>query len=467
MPMKPRRPQELNRKRRTWSRHRAGAPGKTEKIDYKLELQTNSWLRIGLAAKDLKAEFNNLFCHFTVGNLREAFRAQDGSKATGIHGITKLNYGKNLEANLEGLVTTLHRGTYRPLPKKGVSIPKADGRTRPIAISEFEDKLVEWVLAKILSAIYEPMFIRTSFGFRPRKSAHDAIKASYLSLKDNKRPFVVEIDLASFFDTLSHRRLIKLLEKRITDSRILSLISRFLTAGVLEQSGNLKVSETGTPQGSIMSPVLANVFLHYALDCWFLENYAKQGGIIVRYADDAIFLFELGEEAENFRSQLKIHLNEFGLRLNEDKSGIIHFEKRQAKEVFHFLGFTFFWSMDYKSRKRRLRVKTAKSTLVKKTQAYQAWIKDNRGRKKLDELWRETAAKLRGHYNYYGLCTNRPKLNHFFYAVKSSLFKWLNRRSQRRSFTWERFGKRLVLFPLPAPPMASALVQLDNRWRYA
>lgn len=465
--MERRRPQELNRKKQTRTRHRAGTAGKMEKPDFKLELQTNSWLRISLAAKNFETRFTNLFCHFTVGNLREAFHALDGSKATGIHGITKRDYGKELDANLESLVRRLHRGTYRPLPKKGVQIPKANGKTRPIAISEFEDKLVEWVLAKFLSSIYEPMFIRNSFGFRPRKSAHDAIKASYLSLKENKRPFVVEIDLESFFDTLSHRRLIKLLEKRITDPRVLSLISRFLTAGILEQDGNLKISETGTPQGSIMSPVLANVFLHYALDSWFLANYAKQGGIIIRYADDAIFLFELRYEAESFRNQLKIHLNEFGLKLNESKSGMIHFEKRQPREVFHFLGFTFFWSKDYKSTRRMLRVKTAKTALVKKIQEFQAWIKDNRGRKKLDELWRLSAAKLRGHYNYYGLCTNRPKLNHFYYAVTGSLFKWLNRRSQRRSFTWEKFGKRLSHFPLPTPPLVPALVQLDNQRRYA
>ena len=464
--MEQREPQELNRKKQTQTRPRAGTPGKMERPELRLELQTNSWLRISLAAKDFKTEFNNLFCHFTVENLREAFHALDGSKATGIHGTTKRDYGRELEANLEDLVTRLHRGTYRPLPKKGVQIPKANGKTRPIAISEFEDKLVEWVLAKLLSSIYEPMFIRNSFGFRPRRNAHDAIQASYLSLKDNKRPFVVEIDLESFFDTLSHRRLIKLLEKRITDPRILSLISRFLTAGVLEQNGNLKISETGTPQGSIMSPVLANVFLHYALDSWFLQNYAKQGGIIIRYADDAIFLFELRHEAESFRSQLKIHLNEFGLRLNEDKSGLVHFEKRQSKEVFHFLGFTFFWSKDHRSTRRMLRVKTARTTLVKKIQEFDAWIKENRGRKKLDELWRLSAAKLRGHYNYYGLCTNRPKLNHFYYAVTGSLFKWLNRRSQRRSFTWEKFGNRLSHFPLPTPPLAPALVQLDNRRNY-
>ncbi len=464
--MERRRPQELNRKQQTWSRHRAGTTGKTEKIDYKLELQTNSWLRISLSAKDLEKQFNNLFCHFTVGNLREAYHALDGSKATGIHGITKSEYGKDLDANLEDLCTRLHKGTYRPLPKRRVHIPKANGKTRPIAISEFEDKLVEWVLDKLLTCIYEPLFIRNSFGFRPRKNAHDAIKAAYLSLKDNKRPYVVEIDLRSFFDAVSHRRLIKLLKRKISDPRMLSLISRFLVAGVLEENKELVTSEIGTPQGSIMSPILANVFLHYALDGWFLANHTKVGGVIIRYADDAIFLFELQHEAESFRDDLKARLNEFGLELNEEKSGVVPFGKKHGN-VFDFLGFTFFWSKGYASSRYSLAVKTSKKALFKKIEDYQTWIKENRSRKKLDELWKITSAKLKGHYNYYGLVTNRPKLNHFYYAVIASLYKWLNRRSQKRSFNWERFAKRLRFNPLPMPPVIKVLVQLDSGRCYA
>lgn len=437
-----------------------------EKVDYKLELQTNSWLRIGLSAKDTEKVFNNLFCHFTVANLREAYHALDGSKATGIHGITKSEYGRNLDVNLADLVTRLHRGTYRPLPKRRVHIPKANGKTRPIAISEFEDKLVEWVLGKLLAGVYEPLFIQTSFGFRPKKSSHDAIKAAYLSLKDDKRPYVVEIDLRSFFDTVSHRRLIKLLGKRISDPRLLSLISRFLIAGVLEENKELVLSETGTPQGSIMSPILANVFLHYVIDTWFLANQSKAGGVIIRYADDAIFLFELKHEAESFRDVLKARLNEFGLELNEEKSGIVPFGKKHGN-VFDFLGFTFFWSKGHASSRIKLGVKTSKKALFKKVEEYQSWIKENRCRKKLNDLWKITASKLKGHYNYYGLATNRPKLNHFYYAVVGSLFKWLNRRSQRRSFNWEQFAKRLRFNPLPTPPITEALVQLEKRWGHA
>jgi len=463
--MERREPQRPNHNQYTSTGFKAGEQGNTTKSRLTLEIESNSWLRIGLSAKDLQKKFNNLFCHFTMENLREAFHALDGKKAKGIDGITKRDYARKLDENLDNLVTRLHKGTYRPLPKKRTFIPKTNGKMRPLAISSFEDKLVEWVLAKTLSSVYEPLFIRNSFGFRPRKSATDAVKAAYLSLKDDKRSHVVEIDLASFFDTVSHRKLMKLLRLRITDNRIHSLISRFLTAGILEDE-KLLMSEDGTPQGSIMSPVLANVFLHYALDEWFIQNYASHGAIIVRYADDAVFIFDREDKAENFKRDLKTRLEKFALVLNEDKSGIIHFGKHQGN-VFHFVGFTFYWSTGYSSTRKSLGVKTDKNKLVKKIQEFNDWIKENRSKLKLDDIWGITAAKLRGHYNYYGVTTNRPKLNHFYYSVTQSLYKWLNRRSQRKSFTWERFNRRLRFKPLPLPPPMAVLKSLDNRRNYA
>lgn len=433
-----------------------------QKSHFQLEMETNSWLRIGLAAKDRSKIFNNLLCHFKVANLREAFHALDGSKAAGMTGITKTQYGKSIDENLKDLETRIHRGTYRPLPKRGVFIPKAHGQQRLIAISEFEDKLVEYVIAKTLTAIYEPLFIKHSYGFRPGKSAHDAIKIAYCSLKDNKRPHVVEIDLRSFFDTVSHRTLKKLLKRRLRDKRLLGLIGRFLEAGILNQQGELNTSDVGTPQGSIMSPVLANVFLHYALDEWFLENYAPKGGIIIRYADDAIFIFEDEQTAESFKDALKERLSAFGLKLNEDKSGRIHFDKRGG-EVFHFLGFTFYWGKDRGTVKRVLRVKTKRDQLFKKIQQFTLWIKKNRSRIRLNQIWDNATIKLRGHYEYYGVHTNRPALNHFYYAAVASLFKWLNRRSQKRSFTWEQFNRRLIFNPLPKPPEVIRLKSLTNR----
>jgi RNA-directed DNA polymerase len=460
--MERREPQKLDRKKPTQPGHRTGTTGSTSKVDFKLELQTNSWLRIGLSAKDLKKKFCNLFCHFSMANLREGFHALDGSKAVGVDGMTKHDYGKNLDVNLTDLLKRLHTGSYRPLPKKGTLIPKANGKTRPIAISAFEDKLVEWVLSKILSSVYEPMFIRNSFGFRPRRSAHDALVASYCCLKDNKRPFVVEIDLASFFDTVRQRKRMKLIKRRITDRRILGLIARFLNAGVLNQEGNLQVSDLGTPQGSIMSPVLANVFLHWVIDAWFIENYASSSAVVIRYADDAIFAFRTEDEAEAFRKALSARLEAFGLKLNEEKSGLIRFGKHQ-ENVFHFLGFTFYWKRDWRTPKRVLMVKTERAKLGKKIQEFNEWIRQTRNRLKLDEIWEQAAAKLRGHYNYYGVHTNRPKLNHFYFAATKSLFKWLNRRSQRKSFNWERFTARLRHNPLPIPPRVASLRSLTNR----
>jgi len=467
MAMERRGSQRLNPNQTSQSGRGAGnKTGSQSKPEFKLELETNSWLRISLSAKDLEKKFTNLFCHFSVQNLREAFHALDGSKAIGIDGMTKREYQKSLDANLADLVTRLHKGTYRPLPKRSVQIPKANGKLRPIAISAFEDKLVEWLLAKLLSSVYEPLFIRNSFGFRPNRSAHDAIKAAYCTLKDDKRPHVVEIDLKNFFDSVSHRILMKLVKRRITDPRMQGLIARFLNAGILEQTGNLKISDTGTPQGSIMSPVLANVFLHYALDKWFVENYASNGAVIVRYADDAVFIFEKEEEAKNFKAALKERLEAFKLNLNEDKSGIISFGKRSGN-TFHFLGFSFIWGKDRGSLKRVLRVQTEKQKLFKKIQEFTTWIKENRSKYKLDELWRITSSKLRGHYNYYGVYSNHNKLNHFYFSVTGILFKWLNRRSQRKSFTWERFKKRLMYNPLPLPPKGAALKPLIDRRIYA
>jgi RNA-directed DNA polymerase len=466
MPMERRGRQKLNRDQSSQAGLRADQPGSTSKFDFKLELQTNAWLRIGLTAKVLETKFNNLFCHITVTHLREAFHAMDGSKASGVDGMTKADYARNLEGNLVELVNRLHRGTYRPQPKRGTWIPKANGEKRPLAISSFEDKLVEWLIAKLLSTIYEPLFIRHSFGFRPRKGAQDALKVAYCSLKDDKRPCVVEIDLRRFFDTVPHRRLMKLLRLRITDRRFRSLIARFLQAGILGEAGDLAQSDSGTPQGAIMSPVLANVYLHYALDEWFLKNYASKRAVIVRYADDAIFLFEKQNEAYAFQEALKVRLAQYQLSLNEDKSGVIQFGKNQGK-TFQFLGFSFYWGKDAVSSKRRLRVKTEKKRLHKKIQEFTDWVKTVRSRLTLNRIWELAAAKLRGHYQYYGVYTNRSKLSYYYFAVVGSLFKWLNRRSQRKSFTWKRFQLRLRFNPLPLPPPAARLKPLLERPNYA
>jgi len=468
MHMERRGPQKLNRKHKSRSGPRAGKSEMNSKqVDLKLELQSNSWLRIGLAAKDKGRVFTNLFCHFTMENLREAFHAQDGSKAVGIDGITKETYGQELDESLNKLLTRLHKGTYRPLPKRGVEIPKANGQVRPLAIASFEDKLVEWVLAKLLSAIYEPLFIKHSYGFRPRKSVLDAIKVFFCSLKDNKRPHVVEIDFTSFFNTVPHKRLLKMIKKRISDRRMISLIARLLQVGIMGKTGDIKQNDVGTPQGAIVSPVLANIYLHYALDEWFMTEWAPKGAVMTRYADDAVFAFELEGDAKEFNRVLHERTNGYRLTLNEEKSRQLNFNRRE-RQAFSFLGFTFYWGKDRgSSAPGRLKVKTEQKRLDKKIVEYSHWVKENRHKMTTSELWEATNAKLRGHYNAYGVATNRARLYTYFRKVISQLFRWLNRRSQKQSYTWPGFEMRMQQFPLLAPPPPNRLKQLVDRRIYA
>lgn len=430
----------------------------------KLQVQSNSWLQIGLLAKRKDAVIDNLFRHLRTENLREAYHAIDGSKATGIDRITKEQYGKNLDAHLEDLVDRLHRGTYRPQVKRGVEIPKANGKTRLIAVGSFEDKLVEWVLAQILNQLYEPLFIETSYGFRPKRNTFQAIRTTFRSLFSRKRSQVVDIDIRAFFDTVSHRKLIKMLENRIRDRKLLGLISRLLEVGVLTNNQLMERSE-GTPQGGIVSPILSNIYLHHVLDTWFLENFASKGGVISRYADDVVFCFTERSEADRFMTEVKGRFTHYNLEINEDKSQQIDFKPRSGN-VFHFTGFTFYWGKDRGSQRRRLKVKTQKERLNKSIQRENQWLKENRNRMNLDAIWSLFKSKLRGHYNYYGVGCNRPKLVHFYFEMTRLLFKWLNRRSQKKSFTWKKFEQRLLHHPLPFPPDVRKLKHLTDRGIY-
>jgi RNA-directed DNA polymerase len=359
----------------------------------------------------------------------------------------------------------IHKGSYKPQAKREILIPKANGKKRPIAISAFEDKLVEWVVGKVLECMYEPTFIHNSFGFRANRSAHQAIKSIYYSLKDNKRPHVVEIDFANCFGSISHRKLMEVLSKRIRDSRIKGLIGRFLKVGILDQAGSMNQSEAGTPQGSVMSPVLANIFLHEVLDQWFMTNYASSSNVIVRYADDAVFLFRSKDMTDRFVKDLEDRTAHFGLKLNEEKTGVIHFG-RNENTSFDFLGFTIYWGQIPKRGARPLKVKTQQKKLHKKIQEFYDWIKEVRSRLKLEEIWELARAKLVGHYNYYGFSDNVAKLNHFYHEAIRSLFRWLNRRSQKCSYDWEQFKRRLEFHPLPAPPPMNKLIHLGRKWSY-
>jgi RNA-directed DNA polymerase len=432
--------------------------------DFRLTSQSNSWERIGKLAKSKEIVFNNLFQHFNVENLREAYTAIDGTKAVGLDRITKDQYGRDLDGNLRSLVDRLHVGTYRPQAKRGVEIPKANGKTRLIAVGSFEDKLVEWVLAQILNQLYEPLFIEASYGFRPKRNTFQAIKATFHSLFKKKRAHVVDVDIKGFFDTVSHRKMIKMLEKRISDRKLLSLVSRLLEVGIMTEAG-LIVKDQGTPQGGIASPILSNIYLHHALDVWFLQSFAKTGGVISRYADDVIFAFTEKTEADRFFDEVKERRAFYNLEMNDEKSGKIDFSPKSGN-VFHFTGFTFYWGTDRGSLKKRLRVKTKRDRLNRAIADTNKWLKANRNRFTTEKIWIHIKSILRGHYNYFGLGCNRPKIVHFYYAVNGLLYKWLNRRSQRKSINGAKFKRMLLRDPLPLPPDVRKLKHLTDRGFY-
>lgn len=423
-------------------------------------LPLNRWLRISLrAGKDTSCLFNNLLHHINVETLKEAFDTMDKNKALGVDKISKEAYGKNLETNLENLYIKIRNGSYKPQTKREMLIPKANGKTRPIEIACFEDKLVDYIVSKILSAVYEPSFIRNSFGFRPNKSAHNAIQACYYTLKDNKRPFVVEIDFSNFFNTIPHKKLMSIVKKKIADYRFNGLVRRFLKSSTLKSDGATIKNSCGTPQGGVMSPILANIYLNEVVDQWFLKNYANYNNIVVRYADDAVFFFKKESDAKDFMLQFQVRIESYGLSLNIDKTRTLNFNKSKENS-FDFLGFTFYWGKQNK--KRTLKVKTQKEKLHKSFNEFYEWVKTNRNKMKLQEIWSLAKSKLQGHYNYFGFWMNRQKLVHFYSAAIKALFKWLNRRSQKSSYNWESFSKRLEFNPLPTPPRVEALMKLGK-----
>lgn len=405
-----------------------------------------------------------LMHHFNETNLRRAFQELDGSKSPGIDRVTKDQYRKELKGNLDALAQNLRGGGWRPRPSRQVLIPKPQGGTRPLAVGCLEDKIVQTLVARILEALFEPAFSPVSFGFRRQRSAHQAVGRLYETIYEKRdHCVVVEMDIEKFFDSMDHDWLMQRLETRIGDPHFLRLIRRLLRADVLKVNGDVAPTEVGTPQGSPASPVLANIYLHFLLDGWFQQNHSDSGRMI-RYADDAVFVFDDHASAEKFRAALVERMAVGKLRLNLDKSSIVPFSRRTPKGNVAFLGFAFYWGRDA-ARRRVLKLKTQPKRLSRSIQAFKEWTKETRNKMKLDRLWRIASAKMQGHFNYFGVSFNSPKLSHFYHACVGSLFKWLNRRSQKRSFTWEQFKRRLLFNPLPRPPLAGDLRDVSSERR--
>lgn len=414
-----------------------------------------------VAVRDRKTVFGNLIHHVNEDNLLQAFRGLDGSKAVGIDHVTKSEYGRNLHANIEALADQIRGGGWRPRPSREVLIPKPSGGMRPLAIGCLEDKIVQTLVAKMLGAIYEPRFHRHSYGFRPKRSAHQALAKVHSAInRRGKHTVVVEMDIEKFFNHVDHEKLMGFIREQIADEHLLRLIKRMLRNSTLSETGDLIDNETGTPQGSPVSPILANIYLHHVLDEWFDKNYIGKGEMI-RYADDAVFIFDDLTVAEKFKAALNERFAEYGLKVNEDKTGVVEFGPKTKGGIIGFVGFILYWG---KSRitKATLKVRTAPERYKRAIQNFLGWLKANCNRLPTKALWQSIAARLRGHYNYYAVSHNGKQVFRFYFTCVKLVFKWMNRRSQKRSYTWPEFARKLLFNPLPKPPLGYELLDITS-----
>jgi group II intron reverse transcriptase/maturase len=406
------------------------------------------------AKREPNYRFGDLYRKLNQEVLRLCFYRLRKDAASGVDGVSFQEYEKNLQTNLTDLERRLKGKSYRARMVRRKYIPKGNGKLRPLGIPTLEDKLVQLAVTQILLAIFEVDFLPCSYGYRLNRGAHDAIRALSDELQWNGYHFVTEADIKGFFDHLNHPWLIRMLEQRINDGALLNLIRKWLRAGIMEEDGSVIHPQTGTPQGGVISPVLANVYLHYVLDLWFEKVFKPQQRgrcQIVRYADDFVACFEYRHEAEAFEKALKERLAKFDLEVAADKTKTLRFGSNGGgyNGRFDFLGFEFYWEPDRKGRprvKRRTATKKWRSSVQRMTE----WIKGSR-HEKLPRLMKTLRAKLRGTWNYYGLIGNSRRLSQFHEATCRVVFKWLNRRSQRRSMTWPEFDRLLTRFDVPPP----------------
>jgi len=413
------------------------------------------------AREDPKCKFTSLAHLLSEDFLKEGFRELKRDKASGIDGVTVQGYEVNLEDNLKDLVGRLKAKRYRPQPVRRVYIPKPDGSKRGLGIPAVEDKIVQMGIKKILEAIFEVDFMDVSYGFRPNRSCHDALDVLDKAIMTKPINYVVDMDIEKFFDTIDHGWLMRCLRERIIDTSLLRLIVRFLKAGVMEEGKYVEVDK-GTPQGGIISPILANIYLHYILDLWFEKAVKRQltGYVgLIRYGDDFVVCFQRGDEAKAFEEMLKQRLDKFGLRIAEGKSRVIGFgrcewEKAQQEgrkvATFDFLGFTHYCDKTRRG-KFKLGRKTSSKRFRQKVKAANQWLKRVRNQVTLAEWWKVYRLKLLGHYRYYGISGNMLALRGFFKETSALAYKWINRRSQKKSFTYAQYRNFKKYNPLPEP----------------
>ena len=412
-----------------------------------------------LAREHPERAFMSLHHVIDVGWLREAYRRTRKDAAVGVDGQTAGAYALDLEKNLESLLARFRTGSYRAPPVRRVHIPKADGRTRPIGVPTFEDKILQRAVAMLLEAIYEQDFHPVSYGFRPGRGAHDALADLWDRLTSMNGGWVLEVDIRSFFDTIDHGALRGFLDGRLTDGVLRRAIDKWLKAGVLEH-GAVTYPGTGTPQGGVISPILANVYLHGVLDTWFATEVKPrlQGrAVLIRYADDFVIAFADANDARRVQEVLPKRFARYGLTLHPDKTRLVKFTRprrygkgdEDGPGSFELLGFTHYWGRSLKGN-WVVKRKTGRSRFTRALGRVREWCRIHRHRP-IAEQCTALGLKLRGHYGYYGITGNAEALQRFFHQVRRAWQKWLARRSQKSRLSWQRFALLLTRHPLPVP----------------
>jgi len=423
-----------------------------------------------LAEKNPKMVLTTLAHHMDLDWLREAYCRTRKDGAVGVDGQTAADYEENLEENLRSLLERAKSGLYKAPPVRRTYIPKGDGKeTRPLGIPTFEDKVLQRAVTMLLEPIYEQDFQDCSFGFRPGRNAHQALQSLWQETMRMRGGWVVDLDIRKFFDCLDHKRLKEVLRQRVGDGVVLRLISKWLHAGVLED-GCMTYSEMGTPQGGVISPLLANVYLHEVLDTWFgQEVRPRMRGrcALVRYADDAVMVFEYQDDAERVMRVLPKRFEKYGLTLHPEKTRLLRFQppgraSRGSDDgspdgTFDFLGFTHFWA---KSRKGNwvVKQKTAKSRFTRALRALSQWCRDHR-HWSVAEQWKMLGHKLRGHYAYYGITGNYRSISHLRWRTERVWRKWLARRSWA-PMPWKRYQRLLARYPLSPAKLRVSMYDL-------
>ncbi len=416
--------------------------------------------QIAELARRMPTALTTLAHHIDIEFLHEAYRRTRKDGAAGVDGETAATYARNLDENLRSLLDRFKSGTYWAPPVRRVHIPKGDGsKTRPIGIPTFEDKVLQRAMTMVLEAIYEQEFIDCSYGFRPARSAHDALQVLWDGLMKMHGGWVLEIDIEAFFDTLVHEHLRTFLDRRVRDGVLRRSINKWLKAGVLEAT-ELRYAEAGTPQGGVISPLLANVYLHEVLDTWFeaeVKPRLQGQAFLIRYADDAVLVFSSETDARKVMDVLPKRFGKYGLKLHPEKTRLVQFIQprwrsapgEREPESFDLLGFTHYWG---RSRKDSWVVKrqTARSRFGRALERVSQWCRTHLHRP-IAEQHRQLVQKLRGHYGYYGITGNANALSRFMYEVTHVWQKWLHRRTGRGSMPWPRFTRLLKRYPLLPP----------------